>query len=93
MKQVFVYNNRRILLKISGVQVNAEQVKVRTVEDLAGKQFRIILEFRAEFQIPDRKEVMLSYKTNHPSAPSFTVPIAKGSLQKSFPLKSKLEPR
>jgi len=78
-RAVYVTHNVGGPLKISDVHLNAEGVEVRVVEDIAGKRYRIVMEFPAGFTMPEEEELKLTFKTDDPSAPMVEVPFIKAA--------------
>ena len=66
-------------LEISDTKVNAEEVDVRVVEDVARKRYRILLKFPAGFSMPEDGSLKLTFKTDDPTAPTVEVPIIKAA--------------
>ncbi|HEQ60809.1 MAG TPA: hypothetical protein ENN74_04280 [Firmicutes bacterium] len=84
-RAVYVTHNAPGPLEISDVQVNAEGVEVRVVEDIAGKRYRILMEFPVGFTMPEEEELKLTFKTDNPSAPMVEVPFVKAGAPAARP--------
>jgi len=75
-RAVYVTHNVDGPMTVSDVEVNAEEVGVKVVEDIKGKRYRIVLSFPQGFTVPEDSPLKLTFKTDDPSAPSIEVPIA-----------------
>ncbi len=74
-RYVVVLNHRAGDLQLSDLQTNARGVEVATQRNADGRQFTITLTFPAGFEAPAAEKLYFRGKTNHASAPTFSVPI------------------
>ncbi len=70
-----VLSNRAFGLEVTDVTTNAPGVTVTTLMAENGRQFTATLSFPAGFTFPENTTLWLRGRTNHPSLPTFEIPI------------------
>jgi hypothetical protein len=79
-----VRNNSKKPIKISDVQASSPALKLTLEEPKPGMQYKIGVDIPAEYEVPSGGD-HITFKTDSPKTPSFTIPIIAGKYRGASP--------